>query len=278
MTRSKIGAVSYLNTKPLVEGMDEVGEAFELVYDLPSRLADRLATAELSAALIPSIEAGHSDYQIISNACIGCRGPVWSVKLLGRVPPGEIKTLALDEGSRTSCILAQVILAKQFNVHPKTMTLPINADWRKSDADAVLIIGDRAMKVDDSGYEFSWDLGESWFAMTGLPFVFAVWAARNDGEPRIDGESNESLDELAWVLSTSRDCGLEHLDRIAARQFAHYDLTREECLKYLRDHLHFELGAEEKKGLELFFQYATELNFIEHQQLQFHDCTKLCDY
>jgi len=272
MTRPKIGAVSYLNTKPLVEGMDEVGEAFELVYDLPSRLADRLASAELAAALIPSIEAGHADYQIVSNACIGCRGPVWSVKLLGRVPPEEIKTLALDEGSRTSCILAQIILAKQFHAHPQTTSLPIDADWRKTDADAVLIIGDRAMKVDDSGFKFSWDLGESWFAMTGLPFVFAVWAARTDGE------SNDSLDDLAWVLSTSRDCGLEHLERIAARQFARYDLTRDECLRYLRDHLHFELGVEEKKSLELFFQYATELNFIEHQQLQFHDCTKLCDH
>ena len=132
MSRPKIGAVSYLNTKPLVAGMGEIGDAFELIYDLPSRLADRLATGELVAALIPCVEATSADYTIVSDACIGCRGPVWSVKLLSRVSPENIRTLALDEGSRTSCILAQVILAKKFDVCPETQPLKISDDWRNT--------------------------------------------------------------------------------------------------------------------------------------------------
>ena len=261
--RPKIGAVSYLNTKPLVEGMEEVGPEFEIVYDLPSRLADRLAAGELTAALIPSVEANSADYTIVSDACIGCRGPVWSVKLLGRVAPDQIQTLALDEGSRTSCVLAQVILDKKFGIHPECQPLKISADWRQSTADAVLIIGDRAMKVDDRDYAFSWDLGAAWFEMTGLPFVFAVWAAR----------PSQHLNELDWALSAARDTGLENLERIAARYADAYDLTREECLRYLRYNLHFQLGADEKAGLQLFFQYAAELSLINQNKLQFHDCT-----
>jgi chorismate dehydratase len=257
-----IGAVSYLNTKPLVAGMDEVGSDFQLEYDLPSRLADRLAGGGLGCALIPIVEARSPNYTIVSDACIGCRGPVWSVKLLGRVEPDKIKTLALDEGSRTSRILSQVLLAKKHNVRPQCQPLSISADWRDSDADAVLIIGDRAMKVDESGFEFSWDLGQEWFAMTGLPFVFAVWAAHSD----------QPLDRLDWVLSTCRDTGLENLERISARYAETYGLTREECLRYLRDNLNFELGADEKAGLELFFKYAAELSLINHQNIQFHDC------
>ncbi len=263
MLRPKIGAVSYLNTKPLVAGMEEVGSAFELIYDLPSHLADRLAADELTAALIPTVEANSPDYTIISNACIGCRGPVWSVKLLGRVPPEKISTLALDEGSRTSCVLAQVLLAKKFNVHPTTIPLSITDDWRSSSADAVLIIGDRAMKIDETGFAFSWDLGAEWFALTGLPFVFAVWAAR----------PSEYLEQLDWVLSTSRDTGLETLEQIAARYADQYQLTRQECLQYLSQHLHFELGADERAGLDLFFQFASELSLLSTERLHFYDCS-----
>src|SRR5689334_10050564 len=110
-TRLKVGAVSYLNTKPLVYGLPAETDDFELVFDLPSRLADRLSRGELDVALIPSIEFFQNPaYTIVSDACIGCRGPVFSVKLFSRVPVSEIKTLALDEGSRTSVALVQILL------------------------------------------------------------------------------------------------------------------------------------------------------------------------
>ena len=108
MSKIRVGAVSYLNTKPLVFGIDSFEDCI-VTYDLPSRLADQLAAGQLDVALIPSIEAVvPGDYTIVSDACIACRGPVWSVKLVSRKPMNEIRSLALDEGSRTSAALAQV--------------------------------------------------------------------------------------------------------------------------------------------------------------------------
>lgn len=263
MPRPTIGAVSYLNTKPLVAGMTEVGDAFELTYDIPSRLADRLEAGELAAALIPIVEAGNPDYTIVSNACIACRGPVRSVKLLGRVAPEKIKTLALDEGSRTSCILAQVLLAKRYHVRPSTSCLKMEDDWRSVDADAVLVIGDRAMNIDPAGFEFCWDLGQEWNQWIELPFVFAVWAARKSAP----------VSELDWVLSTSRDAGLEDLEKISARFAGLYQLSVDECHKYLGQQLHFELGAPERMGAELFFKFAKELGLLDQAELNFYECS-----
>lgn len=182
---------------------------------------------------------------------------------MSRVPVAEIKTLALDEGSRTSCALVRVLLDRQFGVHPVCSPLSIHDDWRTAQSDAVMIIGDRAMKANDPEFPFVWDLGEAWSQWTGKPFVFAVWAARSDAD----------LDRLDRVLSLSRDCGVRELSRIAADQAPIYDLSDDECLRYLRENLHFNLGVEEKSGMDLFFQNAAELLLIPQLfQLQFHDC------
>ena len=117
-SKLRIGAVTYLNTKPLVHGLAALLPTAELIYDYPSRLADALATGELDIALVPSAEVlQHSEWTIVSDACIGCRGPVLSVKLLFRVPPSEVRTLSLDEGSRTSAVLAQILLQGDSRHH-----------------------------------------------------------------------------------------------------------------------------------------------------------------
>jgi chorismate dehydratase len=264
MSRPKIGAVSYLNTKPLVEGLAQDAFDYEVVFDLPSRLADRLADRELDVALIPVIEAvSNPDYSIVSDACIACRGPVWSVKLMSRVPGSEIKTLSLDEGSRTSCALSRIILDQKFSVRPECQQLPIDAEWRNATTDAVLIIGDRAMKTAAPEFGFEWDLGETWCQMTGKPFVFAVWAAHRQSD----------LNRLNRVLSSARDRGMVELESIARDQAPHYGLSFQECLNYFQDHLHFDLGLAEKSGMELYFQSAAELSLISKpQRLQFYDC------
>ena len=265
--RKRIGAVSYLNTKPLVQGLEAVSERYELIFDLPSRLADRLSSGELDVALIPSVEATlNPDYRIISDACIGCRGPVWSVKLLSKVPAGEIKTLALDVGSRTSRALTKVILAHKYDCRPQLSDLPMDADWRESDADAVLIIGDRAMNLDGENFAFQWDLGEVWNQWTGLPFVFAMWVARE----------NDQLDFLADLLSTARDRGIQELDQLVDCHHADYGLTAEQCDDYLKNRLHFHLESEEKKALDLFLKYASQLSLVpENAELEFHDCQRI---
>ena len=270
MSVARIGAVSYLNTKPLVYGLDVDDDRLAVEYDLPSRLADRLESGDLDVALIPVIEAvSNPTYTIVSDAAIACRGPVRSVKLVSRVAPEQIKTLALDEGSRTSVALSKIILAKRHQVFPKCQTLPIDADWRSVPTDAALIIGDRAMHPlvrtgDSSGFQFEWDLGEVWRHWTGLPFVFAVWACR----------PGNNYSELGHLLSHSRDRGSDALRAIAASQCGAYGLHVDECLSlsFLPASLLF--GRRKKRLVSTsFFRWAGELNLLSpNRSLQFHDC------
>ena len=267
MNRFRIGAVSYLNTKPLVYGLQESDDRFEVVFDLPSRLADRLAQRELDVALVPVIEAiTNPIYTIVSDACIACRGPVRSVKLFSKVQPDSIRSLALDEGSRTSVALTKVILQQRFNNQPVFCPLPIEESWRETNADAALVIGDRAMNSlsdDDLPFCVEIDLGEFWNRWTELPFVFAVWAA-------LPGTGLGLLDE---ALSHARDEGLKNLDSMSASASQAYGLSSSECRDYLEKQLHFTLGTREKMGLSQFFGYAKQLSLIgQDLSLQFYDC------
>jgi len=247
----RVGAVSYLNTKPLIYGFDRLAPQAELEMDLPSRLADRLAAGDLDIALIPSIEAFHSPlYTIVSDACIACRGPVLSVKLFSRVPADSIKTLALDEGSRTSVALSRILLSKRYGIKPTLTPLPIGSALEESSADAVLLIGDRAIHSPLERFEFVWDLGDQWCRWTGRPFVFAMWTAR----------VGVDLQGVDVALGEARDLGMTRLEQIVAEEAAGLGLSEPECLTYLRDNLHFYLGDAERDGLAHFYRLATELN------------------
>jgi chorismate dehydratase len=251
---TRIGAVRYLNARPLTHALAQAAPWAELVFDFPSRLADRLAAGDLDVAMIPSIEfARRADYRVVSDACIACQGPVLSVKLYGRVPPDKIGTLALDDGSRTSAVLTQILLKEQFGVRPEIQPLPLGGDISEASADAVLLIGDRGMAAVNGKFDFVWDLGERWTTWLGLPFVFALWIAR----PDVD------VDLLAAALTMARDEGLLRLDEIAARESPKLAISEAECLTYLRDYLHFYFGAREQEGLRRFFNLAAKHGFIE---------------
>ena len=244
----RIGAVSYLNTKPLVYGLAELAPQAELVFDLPSRLADQLAAGQLDVALIPSIEFFQNPaYTIISDACIGCRGPVMSVKLLSRVPLSKIQTLALDEGSRTSAALVRILLKERYDLEPELLPFPIDARPDSLAADAILMIGDRAMHPPAGRFVAEWDLGEEWCRWSGLPFVFAMWVARND------------VGDIDTILNIARDNGVAHLSEIAQREHAAVGLTYAQTLHYLRDNLYFHLGPRERQGLQLYYEHACRL-------------------
>lgn len=258
----RIGAVSYLNTKPLVYRLADLAPQHELVFDLPSRLANDLAAGRLDVALIPSIEyfQRQDDYQIISDACIACRGPVRSVKLFSRVEPEKIRTLALDEGSRTSVALVQILLKERAGVTPQLLPFPIHADPEQIDADALLMIGDRAMRPHTGSFAAEWDLGDIWCRWAELPFVFAMWVARK--------EAGAELDDLATALSQSRNLGVANLTDIATKEHTAVRLNCDECLIYLRDHLYFYLGPRERAGLTQFQKHATRLGLIGRRKLQ----------
>jgi chorismate dehydratase len=261
----RIGAVSYLNTKPLVYRLAELAPQHELVFDVPSRLADELAAGRLDVALIPSIEFfQRPDYCIVSNACIGCRGPVRSVKLLSRVPLKEIRTLALDEGSRTSVALVRILLAERFQIEPKLLPFPLAAAPESIAADALLMIGDRAIHPPTDGFVVQWDLGDAWCRWSELPFVFAMWVARGAGQGsgfRVQGSEAEFA-ELSALLNQARDLGVANLEEIAACEHSAVGLSQEDCLVYLRDHLHFFFGPREQAGLQLFYEHAQRLGLV----------------
>ncbi|MBN2291552.1 MAG: menaquinone biosynthesis protein [Pirellulales bacterium] len=259
----RIGAVSYLNTKPLIYCLEElIAESAipdaQLVVDLPSRLARGIAEKRLDVALIPSIEyVRHEGYSIISDACVGCNGAVESVKLYGRVPVSEIGTLAVDEGSRTSAVLTRILLAERYDVHPQVTTLEIGSSPSDSTADAVMLIGDRGMIPIDGPCEFVWDLGREWCDWTGLPFVFAMWIARGD----VSGGRGE-LAELERLLSLSRDRGMDMLEEIARAEAPSLGLSVEHCHNYLRDNLTYRLGDAERRGLQKFYELAARYGLV----------------
>src|SRR5919202_3386762 len=175
----RVGAVNYLNTKPLIEGLGSFAPHAELHLDLPSRLADQLAAGELDVGLIPVIEYFRAGtYTVVPDVAIASRGPVLSVTLFSRVPWPAIRRVALDEGSRTSAALTQVLLRRRYGVRPEVVPLPLDRTAEEADADAVLLIGDRAMRACLPGFAHAFDLGQEWHDWTGLPFVYAFWAVR----------------------------------------------------------------------------------------------------
>jgi len=246
-TPLRIGAVSYLNSRPLIVALPALAPHARIETDLPSRLADRLAAADLDVALIPSVEYFRlPGSRIVSDVCIACEGPVRSVKLYGRVPPEAIRTLALDEGSRTSAALVRILLNDRYGLEPAFVRLPIGQTLETSEADATMLIGDRGMLPTNGDFAFVWDLGELWLQWTGLPFVFAMWVAR-------PGIEVAGLDTL---LSAARNEGLRQLPAIAAHDGPRIGIAEADCLSYLQENLRFSLGARQKAGLRRFYELA----------------------
>jgi chorismate dehydratase len=233
----RIGAVNYLNTKPLICDLDKLAPDAKLILDVPSRLADLLHTDQLDVALIPVIEYFRAGcYEIVPEIAIASRGPVMSVTLFSRVPWQAIRRVALDEGSRTSAALTHVLLRCRYRIRAEAIPLPLDAEASAVDADAVLLIGDRAMKECLPGFPFAYDLGREWHDWMALPFVYAFWAAR----PGADlGSVPEALAEATRL---GLDAGF--------------------CRRYLESIIHFDLGPPEQAGLERFYQLACDVGVV----------------
>ena len=215
--------------------------------------------------MIPSVEylrgASHG-YEILPGFAIAARGAVRSVKLFSRVPFDRIDRLALDEGSRTSQALARVWLDARHGVRPSRIEpLPMGVSALESTADAVLVIGDRAMKVPDAPFHSVVDLAEAWNELTGLPFVFALWVVR----PGVD------LGDLPDILARCRADGLAHAGDLAASHGPALGLDPVACYEYLTRVISYDLGEPEIAGLRLFARMAADLGLApEGVDLVFH--------
>ncbi len=264
----RVGAVNYLNTKPLIEDLERLAPGARLLLDVPSRLADRLAAGELDVALIPVIEYFRAGcYSIVPDIAIGSRGPVLSVTLFSRVSWSGVRRVALDEASRTSAALAAVLFRQRYGVRPEVVPLPLDRRAEDVDADAVLLIGDRAMHACLPGFAHAFDLGQEWHDWTDLPFVYAVWAVR----PGAD------LGPVAAALAEAKRRGAERIGVIAQREAGRLGLDAGFCRRYLANIIRFDLGPRELAGLRHFRERAAalglarpgvELSFYEPRELQ----------
>ena len=249
-------AVSYLNTVPLVWGLQHsppLRDTFDLRFALPSECADQLATGQADIGIVPVIEMARQGLDYFPGTGIACHGPVRSILLVSKVPFREIRALATDSGSRTSAMLAQVILAERFGVRPRVFSHPADLAEMLGKADAALLIGDAALRVDPATMPFeTLDLGGEWVALTGLPMVFAVWAGRKEviHEP------------YGRIFLESCRYGLAHMDDMVAAEAPARRFEPELVRRYLTHHIVFELGDRDYEGMRLYIQHALRLEKV----------------
>lgn len=268
MSAIRIGAVEYLNARPLVYGLER-NPRFDVRFDLPARCAELLHEGKTDLGLIPSIElmrapSGVDAYRVVPDLAVTSRGAVASVALFTTREPRDIRTIALDTSSRTSVALTRVVCNRIFDIAPRLEPHPPDLPAMLAHADAALVIGDIALFLaggplvvrDSNGGRTVMvqkiDLGELWFQTTGLPFVYAFWAGRPGLLTADDVRS----------LQRTRDEALTQVPAVAELYFPGESDRRRTAERYLRDNIRYRLGHEEREGLERFYRYAAEAGVI----------------
>ena len=220
---------------------------FELDFQIPAACADQVASGAADIGIIPSFELTRQDLDIVPGTGIACHGPVRSILLVSARPAGEIRRLAADSSSRTSVELARVLLARKFGVEPEIVRHPPDLEAMLRIADAALIIGDPALRIEPTRLPYYvYDLGAEWVEMTGLPMVFAVWAGRK-------GVVNA---EVTAVFQESCRYGRTHLEEIVSLEAPRREFAPELVRRYLGHHIVHELAAADYDGMERFLSYA----------------------
>lgn len=262
MTPLRLGAVSYLNTKPLVYGLDAHPDQFEVRFDVPSRCAELLHEDSVDLGLIPAIEYLRGEYAIVPDVSIASDGDVATVAVFTRTSIRRIETLALDLSSRTSVALTRVLCAKKWNITPKFTPSEPDLEAMLRRADAALVIGDPAFAIDPHKHNVEKiDLGAEWKALTGLPFVYAMWVGR-------PGAASAAQ---CRALQAARDRGLKNLPAIAKQESDGDPVYERKALAYLRDNLKYGLGSAEQQGLRRFHELAVEVGVApDVQPLRFY--------
>lgn len=249
MSCYRVGAVGFLNTKPLVWGMlhGPQRELVDLSFAIPSVCALEVENGVTQIGLVPVAEVARQGLQIVPGVGITCLGAVRSILLFSRVPWKEIRTLAADSSSRTSVQLARVILRERYGVEPRIERHEPDLPAMMKKADAALMIGDPALAIDPAKTSYEWlDLGDEWLRLTSLPMVFAVWA----GKPKLP------VADLEKMTRGSYEYGKARLAEIVESEYRQHGISRELAGEYLRRFIRFEIGTAEQRGLERFFELA----------------------
>jgi len=238
MNPLRFGCVPYLNGRPLVEGLRGV------VFRPPSELADLLEAGEVDAAIVPSVEVLRRRLDHVPGIAIASPGKTDSVRLYHRREILELRRVALDRNSKTSNLLARVILERRYGLRPSYVLRDPGRGLSWRGVDAAVTIGDASFLPRGVPHL---DLGNEWKAFTGRPMVYALWAHRR-GHPRAR--------EIARILREARDRGLKRLDAIARREAARLGLTPRFCRGYLAECLTYTFGPAERAGLHLFWNHV----------------------
>lgn len=245
----KISAVSYLNSKPFIYGLqhaDLINE-IDLSLDIPSTCAQKLITDKADIGLIPvSAIPQLKEYYIISDYCIGAEGKVTSVMLYSQVPLNEIKKVLLDYQSLTSINLVKVLAKNYWKISPKWTPAEPDFETHINETTAAVIIGDRTFGLNNK-YKYSYDLSEEWQKFTQLPFVFACWIA-NKKLPdtfisRFNNALKKGLDNRAVLINELK---------VKDEYFTGLDL-------YLNNSISYDYDISKKQALQLFLDYTAKL-------------------
>ncbi len=254
MKAIRLGAVDYLNARPLVYGLELHSAQFTLRFDVPSKCAALLHEGSIDIGMIPSIEylRGRENYRIVPGVAIVSDGPVASVAMFTAKKFDDIGTVAVDTSSRTSNGLLQVLCYEAFGIAADFVPMAPDLKTMLARCDAALLIGDPALFLDHESRGLTKvDLGEQWTRLTSLPFVWAFWA----GRPGVLSAAH------VQSLTEARDRGIEAADEVAARYCGPERTARGRA--YLRENVRYALGEREQAGLRLFYELAVNLGIVE---------------
>jgi len=272
----KIGSVRFLNTRPLIEGL-EVFPEISLHPAVPSKLAGMLLRAEVDIALVSVIDAARapSGLTILPAGMIGSDGPTLTVRLFSAVPVQQITQVWADTDSHTSVLLCRVLLERLHGVRPtfrdfnarEQMPLGAPGTADAGGAPAVLLIGDKVVTdpPDPALYTTQIDLGQAWKQWTGLPFVYAAWMCR-----AVDADRPE-IAVAAGVLDRQRRHNMTRLAAIALKHAPAAGWPVELATRYLSEHLRFDLGPREREAAQRFIDEAAAIGAIGPARLQWID-------
>lgn len=261
-----ISIIEYLNAAPLNYGFKH-GLAYQhlhLQFHVPSVCADKLRSGEVDAGIVSSVEYLRiPGLRIVPGLCIASPKRVRSVGILSKVPPEEIRSLALDSSSRSSIVLARILLRERYGADPECHEMAPDLEAMLQSHDAAVMIGDQFMRARREGL-LMLDLAEEWHAWTGLPFVFALWLVREDA-PEVPVPGG-----IGPLFRQSLEMGMANLSDIVEEAWRSIGWTKLELREYLTENITYSLGVAERESLGLFFEKAVQHGFApENRPLRF---------
>jgi chorismate dehydratase len=262
----RLGVVSFVNTLPLIDGLEHLVDV-QLRHSVPSLLLDQLASGEVDVALCSSIDYQRSPVplMVLPVGLLGCDGPTLTVRLYSATPIEQIHRVHCDTDSHTSVALLRILLRELHGIEPEL----IDYDAREHVAqnkpiqwpEVMLLIGDKV--VTDSPpadvYPYQLDLGDAWVKHTGLPFIFALWMARADADAALVGSA-------AAILDRQRRHNLERIDGMVHRKAVPRNWPGDLARNYLKQHIAYDLTDDRRAGLEFFFTRAREHGLVSQSR------------